>query len=153
MTGILLYDMMQVSKNYLSKNLENKLFELFFDSLAHISNRSDIEKFLFSLISPFEKTMLAKRLGIAILLTKGYRQEEIRKILRVSNETVSRVSMALNYRGEGYKIVIKRALDKERFNEIFGTILKETLSAFSYSNYRKWPGIEAPKASKKTPLG
>src|SRR3989338_4594652 len=128
MTGILLYDMMQVSKNYLSKNLENKLFELFFDSLAHISNRSDIEKFLLSLISPFEKTMLAKRLGIAILLAKGYRQEEIRKILKVSNETVSRVSMALNYRGEGYKMVIKKALQKEQFKDLFEGIIKETLS-------------------------
>lgn len=145
--------MMQISKKYLPRNLENKLFELFFDSLAHLSNRSDIEKFLFSLISPFEKTMLAKRLGIAILLAKGYRQEEIRDILKVSSETVSRVSMALSYRGEGYKVVIKRALNKERFNEIFGAILKETLSAFSYSNYRKWPGIEAPKSSRKPPLG
>lgn len=145
--------MMQVSNKYLHKNLENKLFELFFESLASLSNRSDIEKFLFSLISPFEKTMLAKRLGIAILLAKGYRQEEIRKILKVSNETVSRVSMALNYRGEGYKIVIKKALQKEQFRELFGGIIKETLSAFSYSNYRKWPGIEAPKPSRKIPLG
>ncbi len=145
--------MMQISKKYLPKNLENKLFELFFDSLAHLSNRSDIEKFLFSLISPFEKKMLAKRLGIAILLTKGYRQDEIRNILEVSSETVSRVSMSLNYRGEGYSMVIKKALDKERFNEIFGTILKETLSAFSYSSYRKMPGLEPPKSPRKTPLG
>ena len=91
--------MMQISRKYLPKNLESKLFELFFDSLAHLSNRSDIEKFLLSLISPFEKTMLAKRLGIAVLLSKGYTQEEIRNILKVSNETVSRVNMALNYKG------------------------------------------------------
>lgn len=144
--------MVQISQKYLSKNLENKLFELFFDSLAHLSNCSDIEKFLFSLISPFERTMLAKRLGIAVLLTKGYTQEEIRNILKVSNETVSRVNMALNYRGDGYKMVIKKAMQKEQFKELFGGLIKETMSAFSYSGYRKMPGLEPPK-SNKTPLG
>ena len=145
--------MMQISQKYLPKKLEIKLFEIFFDSLAGLSNRSDIEKFLLSLISPFEKTMLAKRLGIAILLTRGYNQEEIRKILKVSQETVSRVNMVLNYRGDGYKMVIKKTLQKEQFEELFGELIKETLSLFSYSSYRKVPGIEAPKPSKKTPLG
>jgi len=145
--------MVQISRRYLPKNLENKLFEIFFDSLASLSKRSDIEKFLFSLLSPVEKTMLAKRLGIAILLAKGYSQDEIKNILKVSQETISRVNMVLNYKGEGYEMVIKRAIRKEQFKELFGGVIKETLSAFSYSNYRKWPGIEPPKHDKKTPLG
>ena len=73
--------------------------------------------------------------------------------MKVSNETVSRVSMALNYRGEGYGIVIKKALQKEQFQELFGGLIKEALSAFSYSSHRKMPGIDPPKYSKKTPLG
>lgn len=147
------YYMMQISQKYLPKKLEEKLFKLFFESLAGLSKSDDIERFLFSLISPFEKTMLAKRLGIAILLAKGYQHEDVRNILKVSQETVSRVSMALNYRGDGYKLVIKKALDKENFDEIFGNIIKEALSVFSYSSYRKTPGIDPPKHSNKTPLG
>lgn len=145
--------MVQISRRYLPKNLENKLFEIFFDSLAGLSKRSDIEKFLSSLISPVEKTMLAKRLGIAILLAKGYGQDEIKHILKVSQETISRVNMVLNYKGEGYEMVIKKAGQKKQFKELFSGVIKETLSTFSYSAYRKWPGIEAPKRTNKTPLG
>lgn len=145
--------MVQISRKYLPKNLENKLFEIFFDSLAGLSKRSDIEKFLFNLLSPVEKTMLAKRLGIAILLAKGHSQDEIKNILKVSQETISRVNMILRYKGEGYEMVIKKAMQKEQFKELFGGLIKETLSTFSYSSYRKWSGIEAPKSSKKTPLG
>lgn len=143
----------QISRRYLHKKLEDKMFELLFNSLAKLSHRSEIEKFLFSLISPFEKAMLSKRLSIAILLAKGYTQEEIRNIMKVSRETVSRVSMAMNYRGEGYELVIKKVLDKEQFDEIFGSLLKEVASVFSYSGYRKSPGIDPPKKSNKTPLG
>lgn len=145
--------MIQISRRYLHKNLENKLFKLFFESLAGLSKTSDIEKFLFSLISPVEKTMLAKRLGIAILLAKGYQHAEVKEILKVSQETVSKVNMTLNYRGEGYKMVIRKAFDKQRFEEMFGSIIKDVLSAFSYSSYRKWPSLDPPKHKDKTSLG
>lgn len=142
-----------ISKRSLPPNLEIKLFELFFESLAGLSSKADIEKFLFSLISPVEKTMLAKRLGIAILLAKGYSYEEIKTILKVSQETVSKVNMIVNYKGEGYKMVVKKAIEKENFKELFDGLIKEGLSVFSYSSYRKSPGIDPPKKSNKTPLG
>lgn len=142
-----------ISKRILNPKLEAKLFEIFFESLASLSNKSDIERFLFSLISPVEKIMLAKRLGIAMLLVKGYGQDEIREILKVSQETISKVSMTLNYRGDGYKMVIRKTINKAEFQEILGSLLKEVASAFSYSSYRKWPGIEPPRKSSKTPLG
>lgn len=144
--------MAQVSKRYLPKETQKKLFELFFKALANIRHSSDIEKFLFSLLSTTEKTMLAKRLGIALLLAKGYNYETIKDVLKVSQETIARVNGTLNYRREGYEIVVRKALRDDQLGEFLKELIKETASAFSYSAYRKWPGLEPPK-KPKNPLG
>jgi len=144
--------MSQVSNKYLPKETEKKLFELFFKALANIGNPSDIEKFLFSLLSKTEKTMLAKRLGIALLLAKGYNYETIKDVLKVSQETIARVNSVLNYRSEGYEIVVRKALRDEQLGNFLKGLIKETASAFSYSTYRKWPGLEPPQKPKH-PLG
>lgn len=144
--------MTQVSRKYLPKDTQQKLFELFFQALANIKNPQDIEKFLFSLLSPTEKTMLAKRLGIALLLAKGYNYETIKGVLKVSQETIARVNGVLNYRSEGYEIVVRKAIRDEQLGEFLKDIVKEVASTFSYSTYRKWPGLEQPKPPKH-PLG
>ena len=144
--------MTQISRKYLPKETEKKLFDLFFKALANIRNPSDIEKFLFSLLGPTEKTMLAKRLGIALLLAKGYNYETIKDVLKVSQETIARVNSVLNYRSEGYEMVVNKALRDEQLGEFLKGLIKETASVFSYSSYRKWPSLEPPKAPKH-PLG
>jgi len=145
--------MVLVSRRRLSKDTEQRLFDLFFRALANVRDPQDIEKFLFSLLGPTEKTMLAKRLGIALLLAKGYNYETIKEVLKVSQETISRVSGVLNYRSEGYEMVIKKALRDEMLGDFLKGMVKEVASAFSYSTYRKWtPGLEPPKPPKH-PLG
>ena len=145
--------MTQISRKYLPKNTQQKLFDLFFKALANIKNSSDIEKFLFSLLSPTEKTMLAKRLGIALLLARGYNYQTIKDVLKVSQETIARVNGVLSYRSEGYEMVIKKALRNEMLGDFLKGMVKEVASAFSYSTYRKWsPGLEPPKPPKH-PLG
>src|SRR3990167_5392931 len=118
--------MAQVSRRYLPKDTQKKLFDLFFKALANIRNPSDIEKFLFSLLSTTEKTMLAKRLGIALLLVKGYNYETIKDVLKVSQETIARVNGTLNYRREGYEIVVRKALRDDQLGEFLKELIKET---------------------------
>src|SRR5579864_5286067 len=98
--------MPQVSRRTLSKPIEKKMFAIFFKSLARLSNPLEIEQFLFDLLGPVERTMLAKRLAIAVLLAKGYRYESIKEALKVSQETIARVAMSLTYKGEGYNMVV-----------------------------------------------
>ncbi len=114
--------MTQVSRRVLSKKVEEKMFSLFFKSLAQLSNPADIQKFLVDLLSPSEQTMLAKRLAIAILLIKGYQYETIKSILKVSQETIARVNMVLNYQGEGYKISVQKIITEEKINTFFEKI-------------------------------
>ena len=110
--------MTQVSRRTLSKNVEKKMYSIFFNTLARLSNPSDIQNFILDLLGPAEQTMLAKRLAIAVLLAKGYQYETIKDILKVSQETIARVNLTLNYRGAGYNAAIKRILRDEKIEDL-----------------------------------
>lgn len=141
--------MSQVSKRTLSKNIEKKLFEIFFKSLAKLSNSSDIEKFLGDLLGPVERTMLAKRLAIALLLAKGYQYETIKDILKVSQETIARVNIALNYQGDGYQMVIQKILRDEKLGEIFNKIEDATIEIIPNSSVKR--AMERDKKANRKP--
>lgn len=128
--------MPQVSKRILSKDVEDKIFEIFFKSLARLSDPMDIKKFLLDLLGPVERKMLAKRLAIAMLLAKGYRYESIKGLLKVSQETIARVNMSLNYSGEGYKMVVKKALRDEKLDKIFEKIEDVTIELLPSSSLK-----------------
>lgn len=114
--------MPQVSKKVLSKDVEERMFKLFFDAFARISKPTDVAEFLQDLLGPVEKIMLAKRLAIALLLRRGYDYGSIKQTLRVSNETISRVNIALVHSGKGYKMVVDRILADKELNEFWERI-------------------------------
>lgn len=121
--------MPQVSKRWLSKDIEEKIFALFFQAFAQLSKPVDIAKFLNDLLGPVEKIMLAKRLAIAVLLRRGYDYEGIKKTLRVSSETIARVNIALNHGGEGYAMVVDEILKDRQMREFWEGI-EDTLTTF-----------------------
>ena len=75
--------------------------------------------------------MLAKRLSVAFLLSKGYNYREISRILRVSTGTVNRVALAYK-EGMYYKTVIEKILNDEKVDEFWqevGGIVSKLLSS------------------------
>lgn len=141
--------MPQVSRRQLSKHIEQRLFVLFFKSFAKLSSPTEIQKFLYDLLSPTEQTMLAKRLAIALLLAKGYTYETIKDILKVSQETIARVNIALNYQGEGYKIVIQKAIRDEKLGEILEKVEDVTIELLPLSPLKK--SLQAESRTKRKP--
>lgn len=119
--------MAQVSKYPLSKETEERIFEVFWQTIADLKSKEIVQKFLEDLLSPTEKTMLAKRLAIAILLTKGHDYRSISKTLKVSTATIMIVNTWLKHGGEGYKMVIKKLLKQEKSDEFWDN-LEETVS-------------------------
>ena len=113
------------------------MFALFFKSLAKLSSPAEIQKFLFDLLGPVERTMLAKRLAIALLLGKGYSYESIKNVLHVSQETIARVNIALNHQGEGYQMVIRRALRAEKIDDLFDKIEDATITLLPASSVKR----------------
>lgn len=111
--------MAQVSKYPISKEVENRIFEILLKTIADLHDAVDINSFLEDFLSPVEKIMLAKRLSIAVLLAKGYDYQQIRKILRVSPSTIGGVAISLKYAGTGYKKVVEKILRDERIEEFW----------------------------------
>lgn len=129
--------MSQVSKKSLSKDTEEKLFSIFFSSFTKLSNSSDIQKFLFDLLSPTERTMLAKRLAIAYLLTKGYRYETIKETVNVAQETIARVNLILKYQGGGYTVVLNQIFLDEKLQKILQKIEDTAIAILPLSGLKK----------------
>ncbi len=81
--------------------------------------------------------MLAKRFAIALLLIKGYNYEAIKEILKVSQETIARVNLSLNYRGDGYRKVINEILVNEKLEHVFDKIEEILINSLPPSGLKR----------------
>lgn len=64
--------MAQVSKYPISKDVADRIFDVFIKSFIKVKNVQDAQNLANDLFSPTEKIMLAKRLAIAFLLMREY---------------------------------------------------------------------------------
>lgn len=140
--------MSQVSSKSLSKDTEEKLFSIFFSSFAKLSNSSDIQKFLFDLLSPTERTMLAKRLAIAYLLTKGYQYDTIKDTINVSQGTIARINFILTYQGRGYSVVLNQIFLDEKLQKILQKIEDTAIAILPLSGLKK--GMEKDRKERRS---
>ena len=113
--------MTQVSKYPLRKEIQERMFDVFLDSIALVKTREQVRKLLDDVLSPSERTMLAKRLSIALLLYKGSDQRAICNTLKVSLGTVSRVSVALQKGSGGYAMVLSAIMKNDGLREYRNT--------------------------------
>lgn len=114
--------MAKVSRRYLDKELESKIFEVFLKTIVDIKTSIEAKNFIEDLLSPTEKIMLIKRLAIAVLLTKGKTYDYIDHTLKVSRATIMTVSLWLKHGKGGYKKVIDRIIEGQNKEELFDKI-------------------------------
>jgi len=147
--------MPQVSKYPLAQAVYKRIFEILFETIADIKNPKEVEEFFADFLSPTERIMLAKRLSIAVLLTKGYSYAEVRKILRVSQTTVADINVFLKYAGQGYKKVVEKILRKEKQEEFWQKIddvLSETIPPYGRNWYYWRKERQAKKWARRKPF-
>lgn len=123
--------MAQVSKYPLKEEVYNRIFELLFKVITDSCSKNEAKNLLDDLLTPTEKIMLAKRLSIAILLSKGYTYESIQEIIRVSRATIADVNTSLKYKGRGYQKFTKRVLQEEKIAQFWEKAEDLILGAFS----------------------
>lgn len=111
--------MAQVSKRHLSKEVEERMLDLFWTSLSMLSTKNDVSSFLDDLLTPTEKIMISKRLAVAFMLLKGQNYPIINDKLKVSDQTIWGIKMNLEHKDAGYKPVIDKIMKKERWKNLW----------------------------------
>ena len=132
--------MTQVSRFRLKPEVENKISDLFSEVLLSFKKKGDLTGFLDDFFSPTEKIVSAKRLAVAVLLTKGNDYASIVRSLRVTPPTISKMSLKIKY-GNGS---VKKISEKIVNSDLGMAILQELLSILDVpikglpiSDYRK----------------
>lgn len=111
--------MTQVSRYPLRKEMEERLFEVFWQVLADIKTSREAKVFFHDLLTPTERVMLVKRLGIALLLIKKYDYSQITDILKVSTGTIARIALWLKTEGSGYRKSVEKVIKREKHEEFW----------------------------------
>ena len=124
--------MSQVSKRILKADITERLFQNFWEMFADIKQTRQVQLFLEDFLSPTEKIMLAKRMAIAILFSKGYDHRTISSMLKVSTTTVNNIARFLNAKTPGYQLLIKKYSQKQS--------IKEFIQELERYFYRLQPG-------------
>lgn len=96
----------------LNRNVEERMYNTLWEAISLIRSKHEIVSSLNDLLTPNERIMVAKRLGIAILLVKNTDYDTIKDMLKVSNETISKVSTILKI-SNGYRTMVKKILRSE----------------------------------------
>lgn len=147
--------MPQVSKYPISQAVYDQIFELLLRVFSDSLTKDDASSLLQDLLTPTERIVLAKRLAIALLLSKKYSYAEIGKVLRVSKPTIAMVNLSLKYEGRGFKRFTERILKEEKirniWEEIEKTVLK-TLSTGKGSGTWRYLGHELKNKQRKRVL-
>ena len=114
--------MPKVSRNPLSREMQQEMMRAFIQTLVKISDDALLRRFLDDLLSPTEKLMLAKRLMAAVLLKRGYSSGAVCTALKMSKTTVWLIQRELVKSGEGYRTVFERFFRESRGQRILDTI-------------------------------
>lgn len=123
--------MAQVSKYPISQSVYEQIFNLLLKIFSDSCTKTEANNLLEDLLTPTERIMLAKRLAIALLLSKKYQYQDISKILRVSKGTIAMINLSLKFTGKGYKYFIDKVLREEKLQEIWENIEKTILNTMS----------------------
>ncbi len=115
--------MSQISNRILDKELEDYIYNNFVKTISKLKEVAKIQNFLDDLLSPIERTMLIKRLAIAVMLSKGYTYEAIDHTLKVSRPTIKNISLSLKYRQKGgYQKAVEEILKDQKKEGFFDKI-------------------------------
>src|SRR3989338_463665 len=106
--------MTQISKRQLRKEIEQSVYDIFWDTIVRIAKKEEAEAFFSEFLTRTEKVNFTKRLAVAILLYKNYDWRTIGDILKVSIGTISRIDSKIN--SLGFKTIFAK-LEKERSEE------------------------------------
>ena len=109
--------MSQVSKRQLTKKIEEKVFDSFWAVIADLKKKNDVSLFFTDFFTKAERINFAKRMSIAVFLSKGYDYRSIRDMLKVSINTIGRIAPKVE--NPGWKLFSSRLEKIEEWREFW----------------------------------
>lgn len=105
--------MSKVKPHLINKNEKYKIIGNFFEIISGLKSKNEIIDFFLGLLSASETLMIARRIQIAQMLISGDSYENIRKKLKVSNQTITKTDQWLHSGDEKYDIWLAKQLRKK----------------------------------------
>lgn len=106
--------MTRISKKYIKEEIIIKLYRLFFEVFSRSDDQKSFLLLLDDVLSPTEKVMIAKRVGIIYLLVKKVDYQTISETLKVSTATVFFYSTVFKQKESTIAVSIEQMLKKEK---------------------------------------
>lgn len=132
--------MSYISNRKLKDEVSKQLFELPFSLLGKRGNREEFQQILFSILSPTEQTVIAKRIAVLYLLVKKIDYLAIMDVLKVSTSTVSKCNLMLESNIElknTLQILARNEQMKNLFKEVFSDIYAPGAYGINWKNAAK----------------
>lgn len=141
--------MPQISRRFLQSKVQKKMDELLIELIGKCRSREEAAGFTAALLTPTEKTMIAKRLAITLMLLKGYSPGDIDDILKVSIATVYKVMGWMSTVDKGYLKLIQEFVEHDkRQQEDHDQALKEAQSNWIIPPRSDWSVIKKKQWQK-----
>lgn len=101
----------------LDSNVRNNLTNILIEVLGSSSQTKSGLLFTQHFLSNSELSMLAKRVGVAILLKRGYTYSSIMNYLKVSKGTVAKISDILNNSDHESQLILDRIITTKKVSQ------------------------------------
>lgn len=103
--------MAQIGKPFWRRDVEERILNVFYDAIASIRTRGEAKAFFDGFFSSVEKINLPKRLGIYILLAKGWDYLDIKDALHISTTTIAKIQGCIVAFGmKGIRKIVDRVI-------------------------------------------
>ena len=110
--------MPKISRNPVDIRRLNYFISNLWNTFALFESREEAVLFLKELLTPTEIRMLAKRIQISKMLLEGYKYQDIKPHVRVTDSTISSINNQIQF-GAGGLIKIIERLESELLSTLF----------------------------------
>ncbi len=101
----------------IDKNERYRIIGELFELIVNLRTKKEVIDFLIGLFTPSETLMIARRVQIAKMLLEEDNYEIIRKRLKVSNQTISKVEHWLKSDEQKNKIIVTKLNQIKKFSK------------------------------------
>ncbi len=106
--------MTQMSRNELNKDVYYEIRDDLLSIVSQLTSKEKVKLFYYEFFTKTERLMFAKRMGIVMMIRRGYNYDEIQAVLKVSTSTITSVSRRLDQGSVFMKHLVDKMVQDEK---------------------------------------